>query len=212
VEALLSLLDEGILRPTAERIAGRAGVSERSLFQHFPDREQLFEAVARAQYERVLRTLEPIDASLPLSERIDAFVDQRARLYELSKGVRRAAQLLEPESGAVAGWLATARKTGAADVERVFRAELQAAPETERAALRAALVSASVSRGHGQRCGPRWPRYSRSADRISGTAWPGLSNRTASIPRARAVSQFNSRSSTKTHSSPPRPSRSSVNS
>jgi TetR/AcrR family transcriptional regulator of autoinduction and epiphytic fitness len=144
VDALLSLLDEGILRPTAERIAGRAGVSERSLFQHFPDREQLFEAVARAQYERVVRTLEPIDASMPLSDRIDAFVAQRARLYELSKGVRRAAQLLEPESGAVAGWLATARKTGAADVERVFRAELQAAPETGRAALRAALISASA--------------------------------------------------------------------
>jgi hypothetical protein len=44
----------------------------------------------------------------------------------------------------VAGWLATARKTGAADVERVYRAELQAAPERERAALQAALVSASA--------------------------------------------------------------------
>jgi TetR/AcrR family transcriptional regulator, regulator of autoinduction and epiphytic fitness len=144
VEALLSLLDEGMLRPTAERIAERAGVSERSLFQHFPDREQLFEAVARAQYERVMRTLEPVDASLPLPERMDAFVEQRARLYELSKGVRRAALLLEPDSGAVAGWLTTARKAGAADVERVFRSELETAPEAERAALRAALVSASA--------------------------------------------------------------------
>lgn len=144
VDALLSLLDEGMLRPTAEQIAARAGVSERSLFQHFRDREQLFEAVARQQYERVLPTLKPIDASLPVSERIDAFVDQRARLYELSKGVRRAALLLEPDSGAVAGWLTTARKAGEADVERVFRAELEAAPETERAVLRAALVSASA--------------------------------------------------------------------
>jgi AcrR family transcriptional regulator len=144
VDALLSILDEGVLRPTAEQIAARAGVSERSLFQHFSDREQLFEAVARQQYERVMPTLEPIDASLPLSERIDALVEQRARLYELSKGVRRAALLLEPDSGAVAGWLATARKAGAADVERVFRAELEAAPQDERPILRAALVSASA--------------------------------------------------------------------
>jgi TetR/AcrR family transcriptional regulator, regulator of autoinduction and epiphytic fitness len=144
VDALLSLLDEGVLRPTAEQIAARAGVSERSLFQHFSDREQLFEAVARQQYERVMPTLEPIDASLPLSERIDALAEQRARLYELSKGVRRAALLLEPDSGAVAGWLATARKTGAADIERVFRAELEAAPQDERPILRAALVSASA--------------------------------------------------------------------
>jgi TetR/AcrR family transcriptional regulator, regulator of autoinduction and epiphytic fitness len=144
VDALLALLDEGVLRPTAERIAERAGVSERSLFQHFPDREQLFEAVARQQYERVVPTLQPVDASLPLTDRIDAFVEQRARLYELSKGVRRAALLLEPDSGAVAGWLATARKAGAADVERVFRAELERVPDAERPALRAALVSASA--------------------------------------------------------------------
>jgi TetR/AcrR family transcriptional regulator, regulator of autoinduction and epiphytic fitness len=144
VDALVALLDEGMLRPTAEQIADRAGVSERSLFQHFSDREQLFEAVARQQYERVLPTLKPIDASLPVSERIDAFVDQRARLYEQTKGVRRAAPLLEPDSGAVAGWLATARKAGAADVERVFRTELEATPEGERAVLGAALVSASA--------------------------------------------------------------------
>jgi TetR/AcrR family transcriptional regulator, regulator of autoinduction and epiphytic fitness len=144
VDALLALLDEGELRPTAERIAERAGVSERSLFQHFPDRDRLFEAVARQQYERVMPTLQPVDASLPLSERIDAVVEQRARLYELSKGVRRAALLLEPDSGVVAGWLATARKTKAADVERVFRRELEGVLEAERPALRAALVSATA--------------------------------------------------------------------
>jgi len=144
VDALLALLDEGELRPTAERIAARAGVSERSLFQHFPDREQLFEAVARQQYERVVPRLQPVDASLPLRDRIDAFVEQRARLYELSKGVRRAALLLEPDSGAVAGWLATARKTGAADVERVFRSELERVSEAERPVIRAALVSAAA--------------------------------------------------------------------
>jgi TetR/AcrR family transcriptional regulator, regulator of autoinduction and epiphytic fitness len=144
VDALLALLDEGELRPTAERIAERAGVSERSLFQHFRDREQLFEAVARQQYERVMPTLQPVDASLPLSDRIDAFVEQRARLYELSKGVRRAALLLEPDSGAVAGWLATARKAGAADVERVFRAELERVPEEERPVVLAGVVSAAA--------------------------------------------------------------------
>jgi TetR/AcrR family transcriptional regulator of autoinduction and epiphytic fitness len=184
VDALLSLLDEGMLRPTAEQIAARAGVSERSLFQHFSDREQLFEAVARQQYERVLPTMQPIDASLSLTERIDALVDQRARLYELSKGVRRAALLLEPDSGAVARWLATARKAGAADVERVFRSELQATPENERAVLRAALVSASAwtawesyrfhqdsaSRAHGRPSAPCSPLYWASAELSSAMA------------------------------------------
>jgi len=144
VDALIALLDEGDVRPTAERIAERAGVSERSVFQHFPDRETLFEAVARQQYERVMPTLHPVDASLPLPERIDEFVDQRARLYELIKGVRRGALLLEAESNAIAGGLTTARKAKAAEVERVFRRELERMPERERGALHAALVSAAA--------------------------------------------------------------------
>jgi TetR/AcrR family transcriptional regulator of autoinduction and epiphytic fitness len=142
VDALLGLLDAGELSPTAAAIAERAGVSERSLFQHFPDREALFEAVARQQYERVMPTLRPVDASLPLAERIDQFTRQRARLYELIAGVRRAALLIEHESPSVAGWLTTARRAKAAEAERVFRRELEAIPPDERESVRAALVAA----------------------------------------------------------------------
>jgi TetR/AcrR family transcriptional regulator, regulator of autoinduction and epiphytic fitness len=142
VEALLALLNEGRLRPTAAEIAERAGVSERSVFQHFPDREALLEAVAREQYERVMPTIRPVDASLSLAARIDEFVAQRATLYERSAGVRRAALLMEPESDVVAGWLTTVRRAGAAEVERVFRREIEATPADEREPLRAALVAA----------------------------------------------------------------------
>jgi TetR/AcrR family transcriptional regulator, regulator of autoinduction and epiphytic fitness len=141
VDALLGLLDAGELSPTAAAIAQRAGVSERSVFQHFPDREALFEAVARQQYERVMPTLVPVDPSLPLDERIDQFTRQRARLYELIGGVRRAALLIEHESPAVAGWLTTARRAKAAEAERVFRRELEAIPADEREPLRAALIA-----------------------------------------------------------------------
>ena len=140
VEALIGLLHEGTLTPTAAAIAARAGVSERSVFQHFPDREALLEAVAREQYDRVVPTLRPVDSTLPLPERIEQFTAQRARLYELIGGVRRAGLLVEHESSSVAGWLATARQAKAADVERVFRRELDAIPADEQDALRAALV------------------------------------------------------------------------
>jgi TetR/AcrR family transcriptional regulator, regulator of autoinduction and epiphytic fitness len=141
VESLIGLLDEGNLTPTAAAIAARAGVSERSVFQHFPDREALFEAVAREQYGRVVPTLIPIDASLPFDERVVQFADQRARLYERVGGVRRAALLIEHESSAVAGWLTTARKAKAAEVERVFLRELEAVPPDDREAVRAAVVA-----------------------------------------------------------------------
>ena len=138
VAALLELLDEGDVRPTGERIAARAGVSERSLFQHFRDREALFEAAAQRQYERVAPTLRPIDPSLPLAQRIDEFIAQRARLCETISGVRRGALLIEHESPTVAERLLTVRRAKAKEVERVFAAELSGRPR----AVRDALVSA----------------------------------------------------------------------
>lgn len=144
VDALLALLYEGRLQPTAERIAERAGVSERSLFQHFADREALYQAVAVQQHERIMPTLEPVDVSLPLSARIDAFVAQRARLLETVTPVRRAAVLLEPESEVVAGWLQATRRQKASEVERVFSAELDELGPKERGALLGALVAASA--------------------------------------------------------------------
>jgi TetR/AcrR family transcriptional regulator of autoinduction and epiphytic fitness len=143
VDALLALLEDGELRPTAERIAQRAGVSERSVFQHFSDREALLEAVSRQQFERVVQSVEPVDASRPLAERIDAFVVQRARMLDQVSPVLRAARLVEHESDVVAGWLTTGRRAAAGEVERVFRRELQQVEAGERAVLLAALVSAA---------------------------------------------------------------------
>jgi TetR/AcrR family transcriptional regulator of autoinduction and epiphytic fitness len=151
VKALLTLLDEGELSPTAERVAERAGVSERSIFQHFGDREALFEAAAVRQYERVMPTLRPVDPTLPLGVRLDAFVAQRARLLEQVKGVRRAALLLEHESQTIAGWLNAARRAKALEVDKVFATELAAVPADTRPAVRAALVASCAW--------PAWESY-----------------------------------------------------
>jgi TetR/AcrR family transcriptional regulator of autoinduction and epiphytic fitness len=140
VEALLELLDEGDVRPTAERIAARAEVSERSVFQHFRDRESLFEAAARRQYERVVPTLKPVDPKLPLAQRIDEFTAQRTRLYETVSGVRRGAILIEHESPTVARRLQAVRRAKAEEVERVFAAELSGRPPAVRDALVAACA------------------------------------------------------------------------
>jgi AcrR family transcriptional regulator len=50
-------------------IAARAGVSERTIFQHFPDREALLVVVAERQTERVIAMLKPIASDGPLEER-----------------------------------------------------------------------------------------------------------------------------------------------
>ena len=52
VQALLDLLNDGVLAPTAAQIADRAGVSVRSVFQHFADMEALYGDLAAEQRER----------------------------------------------------------------------------------------------------------------------------------------------------------------
>ena len=42
IEAALALMDEGILVPTAQQVADRAGVGIRSFFRHFPDMDSLW--------------------------------------------------------------------------------------------------------------------------------------------------------------------------
>jgi TetR/AcrR family transcriptional regulator of autoinduction and epiphytic fitness len=140
--AYLDLLTEGDLRPTAERIAERAGCSPRSVFKHFPDREALFAAASDIQEQRVRELIGTgPDASAPLEERLDAFVDQRARFHEFVTPVRRSALLIEPFSEVVAEKLQLAREAGAASVDQAFGSELEAVAGAEREDLRAALCA-----------------------------------------------------------------------
>ncbi|NCV76101.1 TetR family transcriptional regulator, partial [bacterium] len=46
-EALLELLEEGVLRPRAQEIAKRADVAVRTVFQHFDDMEGLYAEILR---------------------------------------------------------------------------------------------------------------------------------------------------------------------
>jgi TetR/AcrR family transcriptional regulator, regulator of autoinduction and epiphytic fitness len=124
VDALLALLDEGDLRPTAREIAERAGVSLRSVYVHFDDLEDLFNAASRRHLERIAHLLTPVPTSRPLATRMAAFLDQRAELLEATAGVRRAASLQAPFSPTVAEVARLSRQVGREQIERVFAAEL----------------------------------------------------------------------------------------
>ena len=96
VDALLDLIEDGDLRPTGPRIAARAGVSLRSIFQHFPDLEALFAAAASHYYEQLVELVTPLNPDGLLTDRIDALVGQRARVLEAITPVSRASRLQEP--------------------------------------------------------------------------------------------------------------------
>lgn len=160
VDGLLGLLDAGDLQPTAERIAEAAGVSVRSIFQHFADIESLFVEAAERQSQKIMVQLTPVPLGA-LEQRLDGFVSQRARLYESIAGVMRATHLQAPFSAALQenlrGWTLLSRR----EIERVFAPELSGrSAEDERELVEALLAVVSwehweVLRGHRRLSRPR---------------------------------------------------------
>ena len=126
VDACIALVEAGDYRPTAPRIAEEAGVSERSVFQHFDDLDSLFTAVAERAVERVSMLLVPVDPDLELTERIGRFVRQRSQLFEAVWPIRRAAAAQEPFADTIGRWLDLAATFLRAEVVHTFGAEIRA--------------------------------------------------------------------------------------
>lgn len=127
VDATIGLLEEGDLRPTAPRVADRAAVSVRSVFQHFDDLETLHAAVAERLVDRVAVLVVPIPPELPLEERLDRFVHQRALLLEAVTPIRRAAGVHGPFSTEITARLRDGQAFLRDEVARTFAPELEVA-------------------------------------------------------------------------------------
>lgn len=124
VGACVALVDAGDYRPTAPRIAEEAGVSVRSVFQHFDDLETLFALVAEKALSNLAGLVKEIDPGLPLDERIRTFTEQRARLLEAVTPIRRAAAVHSPFSPGIQARVATGHQFLRAEVAAVFGHEL----------------------------------------------------------------------------------------
>ncbi len=144
VDALLSLLEEGDLQPTASRIAERAGISLRLIYHHFGDLESLFRAASAREAQRLSVFVQPIDAAAPLDERIDALVAQRTTLLEMVTPVRRAALLQEPFSEELRAARDAFQEIGCEQVRTLFAAELAALPAARRAAVTDAIAATTL--------------------------------------------------------------------
>jgi len=127
VDATIGLLEDGDLRPTAPRVADRANVSVRSVFQHFDDLETLHASVAERLVDRVAVLVVPVPPDLPLSQRLDRFVHQRALLLESVTPIRRAADVHGPFSPEITARLRDGQAFLRAELVRTFAPELDAA-------------------------------------------------------------------------------------
>lgn len=82
VEAMVCLIREGEISPSAEEVSARANVGLRTVFRHFDDMDSLYRELS----DVILSEIEPIlEAPLPEGAwplRLEALVDRRAVLFE----------------------------------------------------------------------------------------------------------------------------------
>ena len=123
-EALISLLQEGVARPTARQVAERAGVSLRLVFHHFEDMESLLESAVDVQVERHWKSLDVVSSEGDLRERVKATVNQRARLFNAIAPVRRAAAQAAGSSPTLARQLDSSRSLLRSRLRQTFSPEL----------------------------------------------------------------------------------------
>lgn len=144
VDALLMLIEEGDLRPSAARVAERAGISDRLIYHHFDDMEALLQSAAERQEERIRQRSRPVDPAQPRARRIDAVVADRGRVFEWLTPFRRAALLHEPFSPALRAHRRDVLARNRQQLARTFAPELDGlAPATRRELL--AALDASLS-------------------------------------------------------------------
>jgi AcrR family transcriptional regulator len=139
VDALISLLEEGDLQPTANRIADRAGISLRLIYHHFGDLESLYQAVAERNAERLRARTTRVPVDQPLADRIEQVVAQRADTLEWLTPILRAAQLNIAPSPELRSRRSSLYERGEREIDLVFAHELDPLDQDERERFTSAL-------------------------------------------------------------------------
>jgi len=116
VDALLELVGKGILEPTAQQVATRAGVGIRTVFRRFSDMERLFAEMSARMQAEALPLLVGGRPSGDLAERARALVGRRVAFFERIAPYKRAANLKR--------WRSPFLRARHAELVRVLRADL----------------------------------------------------------------------------------------
>lgn len=140
VDAYLELVREGNPRPSIADVADRSGVSHRSVFRYFSDKDEL----ARTAIDRQLAVAAPlvpltVGPGAPLPERIERFVERRLELFAFVAPSARLSRSLAALQPVLAKELKTTRAFLRAQIRHLFRAELDAMDPAERTSALAAL-------------------------------------------------------------------------
>ena len=98
VNAMLELVREGHIAPTAEEVAQRADVGLRTVFRRFKDMESLYAEMSVAISEKVAPVVDDALAHDHWWDNLHQLVDRRAKVYEIVMPYRVAAEVLKFQS------------------------------------------------------------------------------------------------------------------
>lgn len=140
LDAIAALFAEGDLDPSPEAVAHRTGLSPRSVYRYFDDRDALVRA-AIARHLEVSLPLFMIHAigQGDLDDRIARFVDARLRLHAAIAPAARATRMRAVTDEVVREQLEVLRRALREQVEKHFAAELDALEPPRRRARVAAV-------------------------------------------------------------------------
>ena len=124
VQAVIDLMQEGNLSPSADEIAERAGVARRSIYHHFADLAELHQAVAHQHLDHIVGLFGPIVTDGTFQHRLTTFVDQRVHVCEQTMPVYRASLLVAHDSDIVADLLSLGHEYLRAEVLQTFAPEI----------------------------------------------------------------------------------------
>jgi AcrR family transcriptional regulator len=140
LDAVHQLFVEGHTLPTVEDVALKSGVSLRSIYRYFPDRDELLQAalVRRMEVAEPLFTLDGLGSG-PLAERIERFVEYRIELHDTMAPTVRAALQAAAKAPLIAEVVRQRRTQLTDQTRKHFAPELDVLPTGDAADLLAAV-------------------------------------------------------------------------
>lgn len=97
-EAMLDLVREGDLTPSAEQVADRAGVGRRTVFRLFDDMEGVYREIHEIMSAQLAPMFFEPFVSKTWRGRLDEIVDRRVKMFEIMLPIKSAGDLRRPAS------------------------------------------------------------------------------------------------------------------
>lgn len=125
IDAYLDLVSAGNERPSVAEVAARSGVSHRSVFRYFADKDDL----ARSSIDRQINRVGPqllleLGPDADLDDRIRHLIERRFQLFEVLAPVARLMRMMAPEDPAIRQELTRTRLVAREQIRDLFAPEL----------------------------------------------------------------------------------------